>query len=327
MSALRPILVVTCIVAWGAVRPAIAADDPAAKPGAEKVMASLSQLIGGTWVNTDPRFVIENRYEWSFGATVIRGFATIGKGSPHAQESEALIGQDPTTKTVWYVDCHGGNEIFKGTVTQEKEDLVFEFATIVGKAAKWREVLNFTDKDTMQFTIFSEQKSKWIPIVKQTSKRQKADARPDQVVTEGIIDAPVAAVWAALATNEGQESWNVAHADIDLKVGGLMRTHYDRNGKIGDPQTIENTILCFEPNRMLAIQVKNPPANFPFKNAIQKIWTVLQFEEAGPSRTKLRIAGNGYGDDEESRKLRDFFEKGNDYTLKKLQAKFAKRVP
>jgi uncharacterized protein YndB with AHSA1/START domain len=327
MSIFKPILLATLIVAHGAIVPAIAADEPAAKAGPDKVMASLSRLVGGTWVNTDPRFVVENRYEWSFGATVIRGFATIGKGSPHAQESEALIGQDPTTKSVWYVDCHGGNEIFKGTVAQEGEDLVFEFATIVGKAAKWRELLRFTDKDTMQFTIFSEQKGKWIPIVKQTSKRKQADSRTDQVVTEGIIDAPVAAVWAALTTNEGQESWNVAHADVDLKVGGLMRTHYDPKGKIGDPQTIENTILCFETNRMLAIQVKNPPEKFPYKGAIQKMWTVLQFEEVGPSRTKLRIAGNGYGDDDDSRKLRGFFEKGNDFTLKKLQAKFAKRVP
>ena len=119
----------------------------------------------------------------------------------------------------------------------------------------------------------------------------------------------------------------MAHAEIDLKIGGLMRTHYDRNGKIGDPQTIDNTILCFEPNRMLAIQVKNPPASFPFKSAIQKMWTVIHLEEAEASRTRMRIDGIGYGDDEESRKLRDFFEKGNAYTLKKLQAKFAKRVP
>ncbi len=326
MSDLKPMLLATCFVANGAALPVIADDDPAATAGADKVMASLSQLVGGTWVNTDPKFVVENRYESAFGDTVIRGFATIGKGSPHEQQSEALIGLDPTTKTVWYVDCHGGNQIFKGTITKEGEDLVFDFATIVGKAAKWREVLRFTDKDTIQFTIFSEKQDKWIASVKQTSKRKRTDARPDQVVTEGVINAPVEAVWAAFTTNEGQESWNVAHADIDLKVNGLMRTHYDRNGKIGDPQTIENTILCFEPNRMLAIHVKNPPVNFPFKNAIQKMWTVIYLEEAGASRTTLKIAGNGYGHDEESEKLRKFFEKGNDFTLKKLQTKFTKPV-
>ena len=138
-----------------------------------------------------------------------------------------------------------------------------------------------------------------------------------------MIDAPVDAVWAALATKEGQESWNVAHAEIDLKIGGKMRTHYDAAGRIGDPNTIENTILCFEPRRMLAIQVLNPPEKFPFKNAIKKVWTVIYFEDAGPSLTRLRIVGNGYGDDEESRKLRSFFEKGNAYTLQKLQEKFA----
>ncbi len=38
--------------------------------------------------------------------------------------------------------------------------------------------------------------------------------------------------------------------------------------------------------------------------------------------TALRVVGLGYGDDEESRKLRGFFDKGNAYTLKKLQEKF-----
>jgi hypothetical protein len=50
---------------------------------------------------------------------------------------------------------------------------------------------------------------------------------------------------------------------------------------------------------------------------------VLYFEDAGPSRTRLRLTGTGYGNDEESRKLRSFFDKGNSYTIKKLQEKFA----
>jgi hypothetical protein len=115
----------------------------------------------------------------------------------------------------------------------------------------------------------------------------------------------------------------VAHAEIELKVSGKMQTHYDQSGRIGDPNTIENTILCFEPKRMLAIQVANPPEKFPYKNAIKKIWTVLYFEDVGPSRTRLKLVGLGYGNDEESRKLRNFFDKGNTYTVKKVQEKFA----
>ena len=56
-----------------------------------------------------------------------------------------------------------------------------------------------------------------------------------------MIEAPVDSVWAAFTTKEGQESWNVAHAEIDLKIGGKMRTHYDAAGRIGDSNTIENT--------------------------------------------------------------------------------------
>ena len=45
---------------------------------AEKTMAKLSQLVGGTWINTDPKFVVENRYEWAFGKKVIRGLGVTG---------------------------------------------------------------------------------------------------------------------------------------------------------------------------------------------------------------------------------------------------------
>ncbi len=129
-------------------------------------------------------------------------------------------------------------------------------------------------------------------------------------------------MWAAFVTKEGQESWNVAHAEVDLKVGGKMRTHYDPKGVIGDPGTIEQTILAFEPNQLLAVQVTGSPANFPFKEAVRKMWTVVHFEDAGPGRTRLRVVGVGYGDDDESRKLKAFFAKGNEYTIKMLQAKF-----
>ncbi len=142
-----------------------------------------------------------------------------------------------------------------------------------------------------------------------------------------MIAAPVDAVWAAFATKEGQESWNVSHAEIDLKIGGKMQTHYDPAGRIGDPNTIENTILASSPSGCLSIQVQNPPEKFPYKNAIKKMWTVIYFEEAGPSLTRLRLVGTGYGDDEESQKLRSFFERGNGVTLKKLQDKFAAKSP
>jgi uncharacterized protein YndB with AHSA1/START domain len=142
-------------------------------------------------------------------------------------------------------------------------------------------------------------------------------------VTEGIVDAPIGVVWEALATKKGLESWNVAHAEVELRVGGKMRTHYDPKGKLGDPRTIVNSILSFEPRRMLSIKATGLPQGFPYAKAMESVWTTIYFEEAGPGRTHVRLVGQGYGSDEESKKLRAFFAKGNAYTLQKLQKHFA----
>lgn len=108
------------------------------------------------------------------------------------------------------------------------------------------------------------------------------------IVHEGIVDAPLDTVWTAWTTSDGLRSWLALHAEIDLHVGGLMRTNYSAQGALGDPQTIENTILSFEPREMISIKVAKPPDGFPFPNAIQHMWSIVYFEEAGPGRTKVR---------------------------------------
>jgi uncharacterized protein YndB with AHSA1/START domain len=147
-----------------------------------------------------------------------------------------------------------------------------------------------------------------------------ADDNP--LIHEGIVAAPLDDVWAAFSTKEGQESWMVAHSEIDLKIGGRMRTHYDRKGTIGDAKTIENTIICYDPKRMLSLKVSKPPEGFPFPNAVKSMWTVVYFDANTPKTTRVRIVGLGFGDDDESKKMRAFFDRGNAFTLKKLQERF-----
>src|SRR5262249_3790155 len=112
-----------------------------------------------------------------------------------------------------------------------------------------------------------------------------AAAAEDRVITEGVIDAGLAEVWTAFTTKEGLESWMAAHAEIDLKVGGTIRTHYDAKGKLGDDRTIENTILCFDPKRMLSIKVSRAPAGFPFPSAVKDMWTVIYFDKIEAKKT------------------------------------------
>ncbi|MFO0972112.1 MAG: SRPBCC domain-containing protein [Phycisphaerae bacterium] len=146
--------------------------------------------------------------------------------------------------------------------------------------------------------------------------RPAVSAEP--LVVEGVIDAPQARVWASWTTAAGLESWIAPHADIDLQIGGKMRVAYDAAATLGDESTIENTILAFEAPRMIAIRATHPPKGFPFPNAIRDTWSVVYFEPVGPRRTRVRVVGLGYGDDEESQRMRGFFAKGNAFTLNKL---------
>lgn len=141
---------------------------------------------------------------------------------------------------------------------------------------------------------------------------------------EGLIDAPVEEVWKAFTTAEGLKSWMAPLAEIELRVGGKMLASYKADGKLGDENTIENTILSFEPQRMLSIKATKPPAGFPFPAAIKDMWSVIYFEPVGADRTRVTVVGMGYGDSEEHAKLREFFDKGNAHTIEQLRKKFAK---
>ena len=113
-------------------------------------------------------------------------------------------------------------------------------------------------------------------------------------------------------------------ADIDLRIDGLMRANYNASGQLGDAGTIENRILAFEPERLLVIKVAKAPKRFPFPNAVQSMWTVIYLNETDTGQTRVRAVGLGFTDDPESVQMREFFQKGNDYTLESLRKRFAK---
>lgn len=139
---------------------------------------------------------------------------------------------------------------------------------------------------------------------------------------EAVINAPVSAVWRAFTDEKEVMTWMTPLADIDLRVGGLMRTNYNPNGEIGDATTIANQILSFEPERMLSIKNVQAPEGFPWKENFQGTWSVMYFTPLGPDRTQLRIVGMGYGDGPEWEQLYGFFEVGNQMVIDELKKKF-----
>ena len=141
-------------------------------------------------------------------------------------------------------------------------------------------------------------------------------------VNEATVNAPVAALWKVWTSGEGYKALGVAQAEVDFRVGGIIRSHYKATGVLGDEETIENRILAYEPQRMIAIRIERPPKSFPFQESSKKTWTVITFTDLGDGRTHLRVASMGFGRDEESTSMRRFFEAGNAATLKTLQTHF-----
>ncbi|GFE91318.1 SRPBCC family protein [Steroidobacter agaridevorans] len=137
-------------------------------------------------------------------------------------------------------------------------------------------------------------------------------------VTEGFINASPAEVWRIFTTAEGYKQTGVAQAEVDFKVGGTIRTHYDPKGRLGDANTIVNEVLAYEPERMLAIRIKQPPADFKYPDAIAGTWTVIYLTPAGDNMTQVRIVGLGYTDEPQSQALRKFFAEGNRWTLNRI---------
>jgi len=152
-----------------------------------------------------------------------------------------------------------------------------------------------------------------------------AAASVESVVTEGIVNAPLEAVWNAFTTREGLESWMVAKTEIDLKAGGSWRTSYSKESTLDDDAAIHHMILAYDPGKMFSFRTVKFPKGFPFPNAIRKAWTVVYFEPMGDRQTKVTVRMLGFTDEDESQRMRTFFKQGNRETMDNLIKRFERR--
>ncbi len=157
--------------------------------------------------------------------------------------------------------------------------------------------------------------------------RAAAGADSPPLTHEIVMNVPAEKVWAVFTTAEGYKNFGVAKAEMDFRVGGAIRSHYQADGVIGDEGTIENTILAYEPMRMVAFKCTKTPKGFPFPEAMAKCWSVAYIEDLGDGRTRLTLKGLGYDDTEQSVKMRQFFDAGNAWSLQMLRARLEGMPP
>lgn len=147
-----------------------------------------------------------------------------------------------------------------------------------------------------------------------------ATINTNPVITEGDFDVPVEKLWWVFSTDDGFKMLGAAKAKIDFRVGGKMLSAYDPNVTLGDEGGIENTILAYDPHHVLAWRITQPPKGFPFMNAFKDVWSVATFTDLGGGKSHLRLAQVGYTADEESQKMRAFFDQGNKWVMDHLKA-------
>ncbi len=137
-------------------------------------------------------------------------------------------------------------------------------------------------------------------------------ATADQpLVHSVVVDAPVKEVWKAYTTTSGITAWMVPKGEVALRVGGHIRTSYSKESNLTGPDVIENTILAFDPEKMLSIKCTRTPDQFPFKKAMESVWTVLYFKPVSERRTEVVCRMIGFDRTAESVQMKNFFREGN----------------
>jgi uncharacterized protein YndB with AHSA1/START domain len=144
-------------------------------------------------------------------------------------------------------------------------------------------------------------------------------ANPGDYVHEAIINGPTDLVWRLLTTKQGMESWLAPQADVDLRVGGLVRTHQDPKGKIGDPQTLVNRVLAIEPGKKFAFRVDKSPDGFLLGQFLVGTWYDVVLDPLSHDRTRVRCVGHGFPPGPAAFAVRPAFDKGTEMALAELE--------
>jgi uncharacterized protein YndB with AHSA1/START domain len=148
----------------------------------------------------------------------------------------------------------------------------------------------------------------------------------EPVVNSGVVEAPVGEVWEALTTSRGITTWMVPAGEVELAIGGKYRTSYTKDSDLKGPDVIENTILAYDPERMISFRNTRAPEGFPFFEAMQRVWTVVYLDPVDENRTRVTFKMLGFGTDPDSVKMREFFVHGNAMTLGSLVKRFTKEL-
>lgn len=153
------------------------------------------------------------------------------------------------------------------------------------------------------------------------SSRILTTAAGERILAQELrVDAPVEAVWEAYTTAAGWRRWAAPVAEVDLRVGGTIRTHYEPGAAIGDEGTNTLHIVNYVPLEVLTLRAEVGP-NWPeiLRQDADRLSNVILFDRLGERRTRVRSYGIGYRDAPELEELLRFFQSANEGLLERLR--------
>lgn len=151
----------------------------------------------------------------------------------------------------------------------------------------------------------------------------KTDTLPSgelMLTQEIIINTSVDKIWDAYTTPEEWKKWVTPIVEMDFKINGTIKSHYDSTATIGDKGTIITHILNYIPQKQITMQAELNE-NFPefMKGEEKNLYSIVAFDKLSDGQSKLTIYGIGYKNEQQWRDLLKFFIQGNEMTLNNLK--------
>ncbi|HEY6573028.1 MAG TPA: SRPBCC domain-containing protein [Candidatus Eisenbacteria bacterium] len=144
---------------------------------------------------------------------------------------------------------------------------------------------------------------------------------------EAVVDGPTDVVWRLLTTEKGMRAWLAPQADVDWRVGGLIRTHHDPAGRIGDAQTTVSRIVSTDTGHRFTVKVMQTPEGYPFANFVEGTWYDVALDALPGGRTRIRCVGHGLGEGWARYATAPVFQQGADLAFGQLKKALADQAP
>ncbi len=132
-------------------------------------------------------------------------------------------------------------------------------------------------------------------------------------------------VWKLFTTDQGLKKWIAPVVKTNIKIGGWIKTNYDKTKTTDDTRAIQLDIINYLENEMLTLKVNlNDNFSKEAKNEDKNLQEIIQFVDIVNGKTKIISTMVGWGQGSHWDKTYSYFEKGNEWTYNEFLKLFNK---